>query len=341
MVFAFAVSILAVFVFLVGTTTIVIVERTRARHPSLKIYLILLAVVFAHWMLSSLVYFLGDLQLQPRTVADLLLFPGSDWWIALVSVPERFLLACEVTLTLLSCLASTRKLGGRRGRRRLGVLFVVLVVFFVGERLVNLVFWNQAPANAFLPWRSLWYSTGNTLTLLATLFATVQLIRTPKHVLYHYIGSSYRTLGWGLAFYLSLIFGLAVVGMIPPGNLLDAFSQSVWYLLVVSVLLVVLGTWNFTVGFRVLMTSLVPRESKLLHQPVALDRYGLSDREREIVDLLARGLVNKEVAVVLHLSESTIKNHIYNLYRKLGITNRGGLVRVLGEAAHRAEAPAP
>lgn len=48
----------------------------------------------------------------------------------------------------------------------------------------------------------------------------------------------------------------------------------------------------------------------------------LTAREVEIVQLIAQGLSNQEIAYKLHLSISTIKVHIYNIFRKLNVHNR-------------------
>ena len=48
----------------------------------------------------------------------------------------------------------------------------------------------------------------------------------------------------------------------------------------------------------------------------------LTARETEIIQLIAQGLSNQEIAYKLHLSISTIKVHIYNIFRKLNVHNR-------------------
>jgi LuxR family maltose regulon positive regulatory protein len=48
----------------------------------------------------------------------------------------------------------------------------------------------------------------------------------------------------------------------------------------------------------------------------------LSERELEILDLIASGLSNKEIADILVISVSTVKSHINNLYGKLGTHSR-------------------
>ena len=49
---------------------------------------------------------------------------------------------------------------------------------------------------------------------------------------------------------------------------------------------------------------------------------GLSERERAVLELMASGATNPEIAGVLHLSRHTIKEHSSSLYRKLGVRNR-------------------
>jgi DNA-binding NarL/FixJ family response regulator len=49
---------------------------------------------------------------------------------------------------------------------------------------------------------------------------------------------------------------------------------------------------------------------------------GLSPREREIIDLIAKGKIEKEVAAELHISYKTVKTHITNIYGKLQVNTR-------------------
>lgn len=49
---------------------------------------------------------------------------------------------------------------------------------------------------------------------------------------------------------------------------------------------------------------------------------GLTRREQQLVQLIERGLTNKEIASQLNLSEQTIKNHVHRMLRKLGASDR-------------------
>lgn len=48
----------------------------------------------------------------------------------------------------------------------------------------------------------------------------------------------------------------------------------------------------------------------------------LTDRETEVLQLLAQGLANKQIALRLEISPHTVKFHVSSLYTKLGVTNR-------------------
>jgi two-component system, NarL family, nitrate/nitrite response regulator NarL len=52
------------------------------------------------------------------------------------------------------------------------------------------------------------------------------------------------------------------------------------------------------------------------------ERSLLSQREREIVAVVAQGFKNKEIAEKMFISEQTVKNHLHNIFDKLGVSDR-------------------
>jgi DNA-binding CsgD family transcriptional regulator len=60
----------------------------------------------------------------------------------------------------------------------------------------------------------------------------------------------------------------------------------------------------------------------------------LSSREREVLTLIAKGLRNREIAVILSISELTVKRHVHNMLEKLRVPTRSAAVS-LAVAAER------
>jgi DNA-binding NarL/FixJ family response regulator len=60
---------------------------------------------------------------------------------------------------------------------------------------------------------------------------------------------------------------------------------------------------------------------------VSAEADGLSERELEVLLMVARGMSNHQIAIALHLSEATVKRHLANIYPKIGVSSRGEAVR--------------
>ena len=63
----------------------------------------------------------------------------------------------------------------------------------------------------------------------------------------------------------------------------------------------------------------------------------LSPRETEVLSLVARGMSNRLIARNLFISEKTVKNHLYSIFRKIGVTDRtkAALFAVKSLGAHQ------
>ena len=79
-------------------------------------------------------------------------------------------------------------------------------------------------------------------------------------------------------------------------------------------------------------------DEKAILEPI-YKKYNISKREQEILKLILAGKSNKEIEDLLYISINTVKNHIYNLYQKLGVQSRYQLVhlfmKTLGSARTR------
>lgn len=63
------------------------------------------------------------------------------------------------------------------------------------------------------------------------------------------------------------------------------------------------------------LTRLSSRTEEIIVNP-------LTEREREVLALMAEGLGNRDIAAKLYVSEKTVKNHVTNIFRKLDVSDR-------------------
>ena len=74
---------------------------------------------------------------------------------------------------------------------------------------------------------------------------------------------------------------------------------------------------------------------KLRRPPPRPDLDGLTPREREILDLVAQGRANKEIAASLGISERTARTHVSHVLRKLGVSSRTQAALLVNRADSR------
>ncbi|MGK9175234.1 response regulator transcription factor [Yokenella regensburgei] len=68
-----------------------------------------------------------------------------------------------------------------------------------------------------------------------------------------------------------------------------------------------------------------------------LQRFNLTPRQYEVLQMMMRGLPNKRIALQLSISEPTVKEHISNILKKLGVNTRVEVITLLH--GHREEKP--
>lgn len=93
------------------------------------------------------------------------------------------------------------------------------------------------------------------------------------------------------------------------------------YVLVLAAGFTVLGVW---VGVRLTSKVVTGGAEK---NSAAIRALGITDREYSVLELLAAGKANKEIANVLNVSPNTVKTHVTRLYEKLDVHSRMQAVR--------------
>lgn len=114
---------------------------------------------------------------------------------------------------------------------------------------------------------------------------------------------------------LALAAGAFVLQWLQYNYVAKVFAPEI-YIALIALGFTGLGIWA---GYRLTpKTIAAPFE----RNDAAAKSLGLTDRECEILDLLAAGHANKEIARVLDVSPNTVKTHIANLFQKLGAERR-------------------
>lgn len=136
------------------------------------------------------------------------------------------------------------------------------------------------------------------------------------------------TLQWmmGVLGWLTLVFsvvstaGYLLIARIPFLSSLDISLDFIYYFL-----------WNL-----LSMTALI----RYLLQPSALveeggisdaflRQYGITPREREVIEMISRGMTNQQIAKELYVSFTTVRTHVYNIFRKTEVNRRVELLQLV------------
>lgn len=91
-------------------------------------------------------------------------------------------------------------------------------------------------------------------------------------------------------------------------------------------------------GEAILPPTLIGRVLDELATPTPTTREALSPRETEVLELVAEGLANKEIAATLSISENTVKTHVRHILDKLGLRSR---TEAAAYAVHQGLVPPP
>ena len=129
-------------------------------------------------------------------------------------------------------------------------------------------------------------------------------------------------------------FGLLSVLMVwGKYRLLILDHSAELYVLMIGIIFVIIGAWlgaKLTKPKTIIQKEIVIREVEVpapavsrlfIHEDVPA-ASGISQRELDVLQLLAKGLSNEEIAGQLFVSQNTVKTHLSNLYFKLDVKRR-------------------
>ncbi len=92
-----------------------------------------------------------------------------------------------------------------------------------------------------------------------------------------------------------------------------------FYVGIVALFFTALGIWA---GLKLTQKRIVLMGPEFILNQSELQRIGISKREHEVLELMAKGLSNQEIADKLFVSLNTIKTHSSNLFLKLEVSRR-------------------
>lgn len=129
----------------------------------------------------------------------------------------------------------------------------------------------------------------------------------------------------------ALIYGIALAA---GAVLLQWLEYQVWaraypgtlYVALIAAAFMGLGIW---VGRRLFRRE--PRTGGFTPNERAQSSLGITERERQVLQLLADGRSNKEIAARLELSPNTVKTHVARLFEKLRVARRTEAILVARE----------
>jgi len=91
------------------------------------------------------------------------------------------------------------------------------------------------------------------------------------------------------------------------------------YVGIIAIVFSVLGIWA---GLRLTRKKVIVTTGNFVFNENELLRLGISKREHEVLELIAQGLSNQEIADKLFVSLNTVKTHTSNLFLKLEVSRR-------------------
>lgn len=121
-----------------------------------------------------------------------------------------------------------------------------------------------------------------------------------------------------LLYGISLAVLVAILKYIEYRFIVRDISMEI-YIGIIAVMFTALGIWA---GPRLTKRKVVLVDPNFVLNEVELQRRGISKREHEVLELIAKGHSNQEIADKLFVSVNTVKTHLSNLFLKLGAARR-------------------
>lgn len=136
---------------------------------------------------------------------------------------------------------------------------------------------------------------------------------------------------------LAIVFGILPMSLIT--NIFDFLPLFMYKIPYTPLLYFLINAVGIVAIRRYMVQKEVVEETKYsqeINDPIDVfvtlqEMYSITERENEIIKYVIVGNSNQEIGSFLYISVNTVRNHIYNIYRKMGIKNRYELINLLGQ----------
>lgn len=137
---------------------------------------------------------------------------------------------------------------------------------------------------------------------------------------------SLRTVEDKLTKNLALTFSIISFCMIPLLVIASVFS----FLRSFSLIIVCLSYFIMHMDFMYVSLYKSKKDlERVESNTLDIEKYHITDKEEEVINLIKKGLTSKEIAYSLKISQNTVNNHIQNIFQKVGVRSRIDLLNVL------------
>jgi len=120
---------------------------------------------------------------------------------------------------------------------------------------------------------------------------------------------------------------LAFFGLVEASQLIEVLFTNTG-IVVISILFILKSIQRARLEYQLLQNVTIDGTRPEVFQDNCL-HYHLTKTEIQLVQIIYKGLTNKEAADKMFISEETVKKHIYNMFRKTGVKNRSTLIHKL------------
>lgn len=197
----------------------------------------------------------------------------------------------------------------RPWRRPLKSFFFILSLLFIAasvtDEIVENIFINALPYIIYF---------------ILILICLCIMLRGRKNIEDRQVRAMLLTLG---------IIGLALLPLLISSFVFDFIRAIVYQIFFLLYSIAMLAFLSLSIAREINKLKEEGGKAKAEDEPVDLALYHITEREGEVIELIGKGLTNKEIAATLGLSVNTVNNHIANIFSKTGVRSRIDLLNLL------------